>query len=180
MKILYKSMSLENNNCTVKILGDFIASEVIVKMSILQLAKIFNSDKSIIEKVKGAYFGDGQLEEKCIQTMELVKKYPNINVKGEAILLNRITSFDVSRNESGKILSKTAEIFAEDLSGWSNEGIRIEMPTESYIKYLSQDKIIANEKRKIFELNYSMVLKWDSIEFKKKRNPKQSQAIINK
>ena len=77
MKIDFKQMKLLEDNITVKIIGDYLKNKIIIKLSILQIAKIFGTDKKIIDKLD---FGSIEDEYKCDETREYVKKFPNIDV----------------------------------------------------------------------------------------------------
>jgi plasmid maintenance system antidote protein VapI len=69
---------LENQN-TVKIIGDCFGHQVTMEISRLQLAKIFGTNKEVLKKVEND-FGSKEYEDRCEETREYVKKFPEIKV----------------------------------------------------------------------------------------------------
>lgn len=128
---------LENQN-TVKIIGDCLGHHVTMNISILQLAKIFGTDKEVGGEL-GNDFGTEEYEDKCDETREYVKKFPEINVWNKELEFNYISV----ENEGWAKKSTNPEtigIYAEDIVGWNNEGLRIDFPKEIYNQKLKEKK----------------------------------------
>lgn len=139
MKVTFDSMELFDEDHMVKILGQSQEMMVTIEMSILQLAVLFNTDKKILAEMNAAGgFGDHWLEERCVETRELVKNYPKINFTD-----NKITS-SLSSNLYFQAYDKDGDenyglISFEDLCGWGNEGINIILPKGIYDKFADKN-----------------------------------------
>ncbi len=135
MEIPFKEMKLDNDGITVRIIGEAFGYKIPMKVSILQLAKIFGADKEVGEECESIGFGSEELEEKCEETRKLIEKFPNIKV------WNNEVKFDYSSVEDSSWKSKSSNpniiwVYAEDIVGWNNEGILIDFPKELYDKRL--------------------------------------------
>jgi hypothetical protein len=111
MKIEFKKITLDRN--TIIIQG---TENTQIKMSILQLARIWGLDKKITDEAV-FHFGSEKLEIQCKETREAVKKFSNINLKGDEI---KIIHIDLVTKDN-----KILKILGEDLCGWNNEGVKI-------------------------------------------------------
>jgi len=159
MIIGFKKMSLNEEGNTVKIIGEVVNppkkynDEISIEMSILQLAKVWSTDRRKVSKVENG-FGAGELEDECEETKEEVKNFPNIE------FWNKEIKFDFI-NITGTAKEKNMHICAEDISGWSNEGIRIEMPKKIY------DAELNDKEFELILTPASIILKTIKQEFKK-------------
>jgi hypothetical protein len=129
VEITFKEMSLSFDGRTVFIKGDFFGEVVDVKLSVLQLAKVFGSDKIIAQEAE-QNFGSEELEDKCTETRDVVKNFPNIDVWTNNVELSDCW-IDSSEIDKGII-----RIFGENMCGWENKGILIRMSREIYGKVL--------------------------------------------
>lgn len=137
---------LENQN-TVKVIGDCFGHQVIMEILILQLAKIFGTDKEVLKEVEND-FGSTEYEDRCDETREYVKKFPEIKVWNNKLEFDYVSVEDqkwVKESRENKFQEKlinpeTIGIYAEDIVGWGNEGIRIDFPRELYDKELKDKK----------------------------------------
>lgn len=145
--ITSRKMKLLENQNTVKIIGDCFGHQVTMEISILQLAKIFGTDKEISQKVE-TDFGSTEYEDKCDETREYVKKFPEIEVWDKELEFGYVSvedqkwvkEFRENKFQEKSINPKTIGIYAEDIVGWDNEGIRIDFPKEIYDKELKDKK----------------------------------------
>jgi uncharacterized secreted protein with C-terminal beta-propeller domain len=124
MKIDFKKIKLSKDKNSVEITG---TPDTKIKMSILQLARIWGLDKKITEEAL-FHFGSEKLEMQCNETRELIKKFPKIKLEGREM---KISSVDILTKDD-----KILKIIGEDLCGWNNEGIKIEMSKKIYDKNL--------------------------------------------
>jgi hypothetical protein len=120
MKIDFKKIELSKDKNSVEITG---TQDTKIKMSILQLARIWGSDRKITDEAV-FHFGSEKLEMQCNETRELIKKFPNIKLEEKEI---KISFVDILTKDN-----KTLKIFGEDICGWNNEGIKIEMSKKIY------------------------------------------------
>jgi len=121
MKLI--STNVSDNN-TVRITAVCLGKEASVEMSILQLAKIFGTDTEVVEELLVNDFGTEELENKCVETKSLLSRYPDINVCGDEI---ELVFLKVEEKGENSVI-----IYAEDIGGWNNEGIIIELPSAIY------------------------------------------------
>jgi hypothetical protein len=131
LTILIKKTRLLKNKTTVKIIGETTSpscygQEIKADLSILQLAKVWGTDRKIADELSSTGFGSHKLEDKCTETKNLIKKFPNIS------LWNKKTKFDYVKLTDSKKM-----IYAEDIVGWNNEGIRIKISKKIH-DYLSE------------------------------------------
>jgi hypothetical protein len=126
------SMKLkESDDNIVQIIGICQEQEAKAELSVLQLAKIFGSDKKVISEVEND-FGSVEYEDKCEEIKALIKSFPNIKTAEKEIEFDYVSI--------GNIKENAIEIYAEDIVGWNNEGLRIDFPFEIYDKYLQGKK----------------------------------------
>ena len=113
-----KIKTIDNNGSSVEIIATSPIGEIKLIMSILQLAKIWQVDSELTND-----FGSSELEEKCKESLELIKTFPKITVKSKSILFD---DFFLQKDKEGFL------IIVEDMCGWSNEGIRIYLSDKIY------------------------------------------------
>ncbi len=148
-------MKLESDERTVKITGKYKANEVEITISILQLAKVFQSDKKVLKETEKEGFGSTTLEDACEQTRELVKLFPKIKVKPNKVNCGKASVHETPRDRyASKERGNIIKMYGEDLFGWSNEGIIVKVPRELY-------------ERDLKERNFNFILKHNAIEFQK-------------
>ena len=160
--ITFKKMELLENHNTVKIVGDCFGHQVTMEISILQLAKIFGTDKEISQEVEND-FGSTEYEDKCDETREYVKKFPEIKVWNNELEFGYVSvedqkwvkEFRENKFQEKSINPKTIGIYAEDIVGWDNEGIRIDFPKEIY------DKDLKGKEFRVFVSPFSVDLRID-------------------
>ncbi len=130
MKIEFKTIKLSEDENTVFIKGYYKDKEIEIKMSILQLAKLWGTDRKITEELDRD-FGSEELEYQCDETRELVSKFPNIKEENNELDFDcySIVGSTLDRDNPER---KFVTIFVEDIVGWDNEGIIIKFPTELY------------------------------------------------
>ncbi len=128
MEFKFNEVKLIPHEMSVEFIAESKNKEIRVIMSILQLAKIWDTDKTLR---KGMDFGTSELEEGCKETLELLKNFPNISIKNNSLLFDK---FSVKKWQEELL------IWVEDLSGWNNEGIRIYIMDDIYNSFL-KDKI---------------------------------------
>lgn len=144
-------MELLKNQNTVKIFGDCFGHRVIMEISIFQLAKIFGTDKEIVQEVENN-FGTEEYEDKCNETREYVKKFPKIDVWDKKLEFDYVSVEDESwaqRTTDPNIIG----IYAEDIVGWNNEGIKIKFPKGVF------DQELKDKKFKVFVNPFSVELR---------------------
>ncbi|MFA4960042.1 MAG: hypothetical protein WC548_00050 [Candidatus Pacearchaeota archaeon] len=156
IKINFKKMQILNNERTVKIFGGYKKKEIIIELSILQLAKVFQCDKEILKEQENYGWGSEELEYRCKEIREIIKKFPKVKIEKREIVA-RYTSVTkkIQNKELEDMKDQIIIIYGEDLCGWENEGILIQFPEELY----QQD---------LREKEFDFVLKQDSIELKSK------------
>jgi hypothetical protein len=130
MKINYEKAELIEEDRTIKFVYNFKGNEITVEMSILQLAKIWGTDKGLF---KNFVFGDEELEDKCVETRKLLSNFLDIKVENNKLDFNDFQLFSRSKDRS--------LLWVEDISGWGNEGIRIYVPIKFYDEFLKDKKI---------------------------------------
>ena len=82
-----------------------------IKMSILQLAKIWGTDRISVSEVEDS-FGSDELEDKCDETREEVKKFPDFEFWNKEI---KIEDVSVSSDKNNKI-NVRGKIFADGIT----------------------------------------------------------------
>ncbi len=138
MKIEFKEMKLSKDGISVEIKGKSMSSfsfgkDVDIKMSILQLAKVWGTDRSVGDELEnGEGWGSKELEEKCDETKGEIKKFPNVKFWDK-----EIECYD---NGGPHEREDMITVYGEDLSGWNNEGISIKMKKEVYEKEINGKK----------------------------------------
>jgi hypothetical protein len=141
-------MELYPDNNTVCITCNNSGHEVIIELSILQLAKIFGSDTKVISEIENK-FGTDEYEDKCAETRQLVKEFPKIKANNKELEFfdNTVSSTneDLEFLKKFPIKEESIRLYGEDIGGWNNEGIRIRIPKVLYNQFLAnkQFKIIA-------------------------------------
>ncbi len=161
MKIEFRKISLKDDKRTVLIIGDYKGNSIQIRMSILQLAKLFGVDKEVM---KNLIFGSEELEDRCEEVKKLIKKFPYIEVKEQQLDFERYSIID----ETTDIDSPEKEfvsVFVEDIVGWGNEGIRINIPKEIYDSKLEKKKYLT----RVETINKKLVVGKDFIEIEEKK-----------
>ncbi len=151
--ITFKKMKLLKDQNTVKIVGDCFGHEVLIEISILQLAKIFGTDREVVQEAEDD-FGSKEYEDKCNETREYVQKFPEIDVWNKELEFSYVSV----ENEGWARRStnpETIRIYAEDIVGWNNEGIRIEFPKEIFNQKLKDKKF------RVFMSSFAVELRTD-------------------
>ena len=147
VEITFKEMSLSSDGRTVFIKGDFFGEVVDLKLSVLQLAKVFGSDRMIVQEAENN-FGSEELEDKCNETREVVKNFPKIDVWN-----NKVELSDCGIN-SAEVDKGIIRIFGENMCGWGNEGVLIRMSREIY------GKVLEGKDFKIILTPFSIIFLW--------------------
>lgn len=111
-------MELENH--LVRIIADWHGYQATVELSILQLAKIFGTDGEVIRELG---FGNEEYESRCDETRACVERFPNIQVADRELEFGSVTVTEHVETKPGFV-----QILAEDIVGWDNEGMSIEVP----------------------------------------------------
>jgi hypothetical protein len=124
----FKSMKLSEDERTVIIKGNCLGHNVKIEVSIIQLAKIFGTDREIADE---ATLNPEECEKKCKETKEYAKKFPDIAVWDKELEFREVSVEDESWTEISAD-PKIIMIYAEDICGWDNEGIRIDFPIKVY------------------------------------------------
>jgi hypothetical protein len=135
--IEFKKMKLKEDNVTVEIIGDCFGHKINIELSILQLAKIFGADKDIGAKLQTEGFGSEELEKQCNETRELIEKFPDIKYWNNKVEFTDPSVSNWEQENNKEFIG----IFAEDLCGWSNEGIGIKFPTKLYDEIFKEKSI---------------------------------------
>lgn len=154
VKIMFKRMRILKDKRTVGIIGEYRGKEIEIELSVLQLAKVFQCDKDVLKEQERYGWGSRELEEKCEEIIDIIKRFPNVK-----IVENKIGVEDISVIDNSKIKyylntkENIVKIFGEDLSGWENEGIKIRFPADLYRQDLEGK-------------DFNFILKQDSIELK--------------
>ncbi|MGD9276800.1 MAG: hypothetical protein PVJ67_06535 [Candidatus Pacearchaeota archaeon] len=157
MIIEFKKMKLNGENMQVKILGESVSSnshgeKVDISMSILQLAKVWGTDREVSDLENG--FGSWELEKQCEETKKLINKFPEVKFWDKEV--------ECYESKIGGKNGDNIEILGEDISGWNGEGISIEMPFEVY------DKEINGKDFDIILTPFTIILRIKKDEVKKK------------
>jgi len=154
IKIKFKKMQLMEDERTVKIIGEYKNEEMEIELSVLQVAKVFRCDKEVLKEQEKCGWGSGELEDKCEEIREIIKKFPNVKIGKNEINVRYTSvvnkSFD---RDSEDMKNQVIRVFGEDLSGWENEGIMIRFPVELY-------------KQDLQGKEFDFILKQDSIELR--------------
>src|SRR3989344_3704857 len=101
----FKKMNVSDDELKVSILSEYISEEVTIKMSVLQLAKIFGVDKEVIKEMEGnkcCGYGSVELEEKCKEIREVIKKFPEYSGEGKTIIIKDISIYGPEAREIEK------------------------------------------------------------------------------
>lgn len=126
LEINFKKMKTKNDGGTAEIEAECENKKCTVELSILQLAKVWNVDKEIVEEAEER-FGSTELEKKCNEIRKIISKFPKVKIPENKINLDS-TSFVIdNKPEASK---EFINFIGEDLCGWSNEGIIVKMPVE--------------------------------------------------
>jgi len=128
VQIIFKKMKLSEDKRTVFIDGDCYGKEVKIKLSILQLAKVFGTDRELAQDVEHS-FGSEEYEDGCIETRKYVEKFPKISVWDREI---EFSGCGGENREKKEVIL----IWGEDMGGWDNEGVQITFPQELYDRIL--------------------------------------------
>ena len=131
LHIVFKKMELSEDKRTVKISASCLKAPVEIKISILEIAKIFGTDTEIADEAENE-FGSEELEEKCKETRGYVKKFPNIKSWANWVDFGIANILSVSDSKTGLASKKTVLILGENFCVWGNEGIRIKLNSEVY------------------------------------------------
>jgi hypothetical protein len=146
MEITFKRMTLLED-LKVDVIGDCEGQEVHIRLSILQLAKAFGTDKEAVSKTENGH-GSEQLEEACAETRTIIEKFPDVELSG-----NDIEFYDVDTRKANVYFDENLiVVFGEDLCGWNGEGVQVHVPLPIY-------------ERELEGKDYRMVLKARSVEF---------------
>ena len=136
MIIEFKKMKLIEEGRSVEIIGKIMEiskapyknKKAIITMSILQLAKIWGTDRENTSDADNN-FGSEKLEDKCDKTRELVNKFPDVKFCNKEIECQDNTI--ISDKDNDKI-----GLLGEDISGWGNEGVLVRITKKIYDKEL--------------------------------------------
>lgn len=139
-------MRLKEDSRTVQIEGEIVnpfkiyKEKINIEMSILQLAKVWGTDRKAVSKVENE-FGSEELEDLCEETKEEIKNFP-IEFWNKEIKCGYVNTTDKTNDrDSPDMKTQIVRIYGEDLCGWDNEGILVEIPKEIYDKELKGKKI---------------------------------------
>jgi hypothetical protein len=130
MKIKFEKICLSEDKRSVVINGKYKRNFLKISLSILEIAKVWGTDKTIIEKVRNS-FGSEEYEDGCNETREKISDFPNIKIENNLIEIDEIDL--VTKDES------VIKLIGEDITGWGNEGIEILIPLEAYRKLRKQN-----------------------------------------
>jgi hypothetical protein len=150
IEIKFENMKLLKDERTVKIKGKYKGKRIEIILSILQLAKLWNTDKKVLEKLNDPEFDLGYidlLEYECKETRKMISKFPNVNLPKNKI------EIPYPYVDTRPTKQHTIMISGMDLCGWDNEGIYIYFPEELYPNELKEKK-------------FDFILKQNSIELK--------------
>jgi len=149
-KIVFKEMNVIREGSTVRILGNLFGEDILVELSILQLAKVFGTDKDILGLVEKS-FGSEEYERECNGTRKYVRSFPDIDVFDKEIeffghkFLIKNSLVDENRQNNLERISpfelETIGIYSEEIVGWNNEGLRIDFPKELFNRFLKDKEI---------------------------------------
>ena len=147
-------MQILDDERTVKIIGEYKNKEMEIELSVLQLAKVFQCDKKVLKEQEEYGRGSEELEDKCEEIRDIIKKFPNVKIGKNEISAGYISVVNKSIDrDSENMRDQVVKVFGEDLCGWANEGIMILFPVELY----NQD-LLGKE--------FDFILKQDSIELR--------------
>lgn len=147
-------MQILDDERTVKIIGEYKNKEMEIKLSVLQLAKVFQCDKEVLKEQEKYGWGSEELEDKCEEIREIIKKFPNVEIGKNEINVGYTSVVNKSLDrDSEDMKDQVVRVFGEDLCGWGNEGIRIKFPIELYQQDLQRKE-------------FDFILKQDSIELR--------------
>ena len=149
-------MKILDDERNVQIIGEYKDEEVEIKLSVLQFAKVFQCDKEVLKEQEANGWGSIELEDKCEEIREIIRKFPSGRIRKNEIKVDYVSIRDNSRDrDSSDMKEKIVRIYGEDLSGWENEGIMINFPVDLFRKDLKGRE-------------FDFILKSDSIELRKK------------
>lgn len=147
-------MQILNDERTVKIIGEYKNKEMEIKLSVLQLAKVFQCDKEVLKEQEEYGWGSEELEDKCEEIRDIIKKFPDVEIGNNEIEVGYTSLVNKSLDrDSEDMKDQVVRVFGEDLCGWGNEGILIRFPVELYNQDLQGKE-------------FDFILKQDSIELK--------------
>lgn len=163
MKINFKKMSVQDDERTVSINGDYKGVEIKIKMSLLQLAVIWGVDKNATEELDRG-FGSEELEDKCEEVRNLIKKFPKIKVENNKLVFEDYSIIDetLDRDSPEK---RFVSVFVEDIVGWGNEGIEIKIPKDIYYSKFEKKKYLT----RIETVRKKLIVEKDFIEIGEER-----------
>lgn len=128
VEVSFKGMSLIEDERSVLIQGKSYNQSLDIKMSILQMAKVFGSDTELASEVDND-FGSEEYEDRCLETKRLVTQFPEISVWNKKLHIeNDVQVRDLDAN--------TVQVTTQDIAGWDNEGITLSVPKAFYTTYL--------------------------------------------
>ena len=154
---------MQDDERTVLIIGDYNNFEIKIKMSVLQLATIWGTDKNVIKELDRG-FGSEELEDRCEEVRNLIKKFPNVKVENNKLVFDSYSFIDetIDRDSPEK---KFVSIFIEDIVGWGNEGIEIKIPKDLYCSKFEKKKYLT----RVEEVNKKLIIEENFIEIGKKK-----------
>ena len=162
MKINFKKMFMGDDERTVLIFGDYENSEIKIKMSVLQLAKIWGVDKKVLNEL-GEGFGSEEFEDKCEDARKLIKNFPNIKTENNRLVFESFSFIDETID--GDAMEKRfVSVFVEDICGWGNEGIEMKIPKDIYYSKFGRKKYLT----RVEEVNKKLTVEKSSIEMGEK------------
>ncbi len=149
-------MQILEDERTVKIIGGYKNEEMEIELSVLQLAKVFQCDKEVLKEQEEYGWGSEELEDKCEEIRDIIKKFPNVEIGKNEINVGYTSVVNKSIDrDSEDMKNQVVRVFGEDLCGWGNEGIMIRFPVE-----LCKQDLQGKE--------FDFILKQDSIELRVK------------
>lgn len=132
MIIKFKKINSIEYGRTVEIIGKVRGynEEIKIEMSILQLAKVWRTDKKVVSNVEND-FGSMEYEDKCEETRKKVTKFPDVKIRDRKIEMGYTSMNKLNNKDNVNIYGE------DDIVGWDNEGIRIEIPKKIYDEELN-------------------------------------------
>ena len=154
---------MQDDERTVLIIGDYNNFEIKIKMSVLQLAAIWGTDKNVIKELDRG-FGSEELEDRCEEVRNLIKKFPNVKVEHNKLVFDSYSFIDETIDRASPE-KKFVSIFIEDIVGWGNEGIEIKIPKDLYCSKFEKKKYLT----RVEEVNKKLIIEENFIEIGKKK-----------
>lgn len=133
-----QSMEVMGDRVTARVIAEYQGQPVTAYMSLLELAKIFETDEEVVSQADNN-FGSLKLERRLSEIQSVIGKYPDVTLASNQLVLEGVKSRECS---DGSI-----KLTCEDMVGWDGEGIKVLFSRKAFSRNRLQDvsKIVISQ-----------------------------------